>query len=263
MFPKQLASTLIVALLALGACSKRQSEAEKKAEIQEAVKQALADAKKDEAKNAASPSEAGKPEGAEAKPAEASPQSAVPPAAPEPPPPPPPRQATIAAGTPLVVRTTGKMSTKNEQAGNRFEATLVQPLIVDGWTLAKTGALVEGVVAEASEGGKVKGKAAITLQLDTLRLADGRILKIRTGAITQEAKSGMKKDVVRGGIMTGAGALIGGLAGGGKGAAIGAGIGAGAGVGTAMATKGPAAEVPAETVMNFRLAAPVTVTEKR
>jgi len=59
--------------------------------------------------------------------------------------------------------------------------------------------------------------------------------------------------------MTGAGAIVGAIAGGGKGAAIGAGAGAATGVGTSMATRGKAAVIPAETLVDFRLAAPVTV----
>ena len=59
--------------------------------------------------------------------------------------------------------------------------------------------------------------------------------------------------------MTGAGAVVGAIAGGGKGAAIGAGAGAAAGVGTNMATRGKAAVIPAETLMEFRLSAPSTV----
>ena len=49
-------------------------------------------------------------------------------------------------------------------------------------------------------------------------------------------------------------------AGGGKGAAIGAGVGAGAGVGTNLATRGESAVIPAETLIEFKLVAPVTVT---
>jgi len=62
---------------------------------------------------------------------------------------------------------------------------------------------------------------------------------------------------------TAIGAAIGAIAGGGKGAAIGAGVGAAAGVGGAMATRGKPATLPTETRINFRLSAPVTVTEKR
>jgi outer membrane lipoprotein SlyB len=49
------------------------------------------------------------------------------------------------------------------------------------------------------------------------------------------------------------GTLIGAIVGGGKGAAIGAAVGAGAGVGGVVLTKGKEVNVPAETVLNFRL----------
>src|SRR5205823_14862149 len=56
------------------------------------------------------------------------------------------------------------------------------------------------------------------------------------------------------------GAVIGAIAGGGKGAAIGAGAGAAAGTGVQGVTKGQKVELPAETVLDFELAQPVTVT---
>jgi hypothetical protein len=89
----------------------------------------------------------------------------------------------------------------------------------------------------------VKGKASLTLTLARVHLANGKNVAIQTNTLTQTAK--------RTGIATGAGAVIGGIAGGGKGAAIGAGLGAGAGVATNLATRGPAAEIPPETVLNF------------
>ena len=52
---------------------------------------------------------------------------------------------------------------------------------------------------------------------------------------------------------------MGAIAGGGKGAAIGAGAGAATGVGANMATRGKAAVIPAETLIEFTLAAPTTV----
>ena len=55
------------------------------------------------------------------------------------------------------------------------------------------------------------------------------------------------------------GALIGGLTGGGKGALIGAGVGAGAGTGVQAVTKGQQIHLPSESVLEFRLNAPVTV----
>jgi hypothetical protein len=56
------------------------------------------------------------------------------------------------------------------------------------------------------------------------------------------------------------GAIIGGIAGGGKGAAIGAAAGGGAGAGVQILTKGQQVKVPSETLLEFRLQQPVTVT---
>jgi hypothetical protein len=154
------------------------------------------------------------------------------------------------------------VDTKHTKTENEFEGTLASPLAVDGHTLAKPGATVIGVVTNADQGGRVKGKASLTLTLSRVLLASGSYLKIRTNTVTQVAKSGTKKNLTRTGLMAGGGAVIGAIAGGGKGAAIGAGIGAGAGVATNLATRGPAAEIPAGAVLNFSTTQAATVTEK-
>lgn len=183
-------------------------------------------------------------------------------AAPTPVKPPEPKKYVLAAGTPISVRTVGEVNTKAAKNGNEFEATLQSPLVADGRTLAKTGATVVGRVVNADQGGRVKGKASLTLALARLRLANGQTVPIQTNTVMQEAKSGTSKNLKRTGVATGAGAIIGGIAGGGKGAAIGAGVGAAAGVATNVATRGPAAEIPAETVLNFSLTKDIVVTEK-
>jgi hypothetical protein len=177
--------------------------------------------------------------------------------------PPEPKKYVLAEGTPISVRTLSDVSTKAAQSGNEFEATLESPLVVEGHTLAKRGATVVGRVVNADQGGRVKGKASLTLALARLHLANGQTVAIQTNSVTQEGKSGTGKNLKRTGIATGAGAAIGAIAGGGRGAAIGAGVGAGAGVATNLATRGPAAEIPPETVLNFSLAKPLVVTEKR
>lgn len=182
---------------------------------------------------------------------------------PKPEPPPPPKKYVVAVGTPVTVRTIDSVNTKSTQSGNEFEATLVNPLIVDGHTVAKQGATVVGRVVNADKGGRVKGKASLTLALSRLHLSDGSNVAIQTNSVLQEAKSGTKKNVTRTAIASGAGAAIGAIAGGGRGAAIGAGVGAGAGVATNVATRGPAAEIPPETILQFSLTREFVVMEKR
>lgn len=172
-----------------------------------------------------------------------------------------PKPVTVPAGTPIVIRTTTALSTKDAKNGDPFHATLAEPLVIDGVTIAPKGADVEGVIVESDPGGRVKGVAQIAVTLRRIRTAAGEV-EIQTGAYAAEAKSSVKKDVTRGAIMTGVGAAIGAIAGGGKGAAVGAGVGAGAGTATAIATRGEPATIPAETVLTFQLKAPFTVTLK-
>ena len=105
--------------------------------------------------------------------------------------------------------------------------------------------------------------ASIQVALRTLVTDDGRRLSLRTDTVSQEAGSSVKKDATRVGIATGIGAAVGAIAGGGRGAAIGAGAGAAGGTGVTLATRGEAAEFPAESLLTFRLTAPVSVREQR
>lgn len=178
-------------------------------------------------------------------------------------PPPPPREYTLAAGSPIVARTTTALSTRDVQTGASFEATLHQPLEVDGYVIAPRGARVTGQVADSDPGGRVKGVASLSVRLVSVQTADGETLAINTGAYAKDAPTSKQKDAAKVGIGAGIGAAIGAIAGGGKGAAIGAAAGGAAGTGAVVATRGDPAVIPAETVLTFSLTSPVSVTEKR
>jgi hypothetical protein len=188
------------------------------------------------------------------------PQPEVPP---EPPAPPPPRIYTLKAGTTLRVWTTSALSTKSNQTGETFSATLAEPIEHDGWVIAEKGAHVRGVILESDPGGRVKDTASLAVTINCLTLADGRTVALVVDSVGQAAKSSKGKDAKRIGIATGVGAAIGAIAGGGKGAAIGAGIGGGAGAAHTMATRGEPAVIPAETELTFVLTEPITVKERR
>jgi hypothetical protein len=173
----------------------------------------------------------------------------------------PPPTHTLAAGTAIAVRTLGEVSTKTSTTGALFEATLAEPLVVDGYVAAPRGASVEGVITNSDPGGKVKGVASITVGLRSVTMGDGRRLPIKTSSISEDAKSSKKKDAAKIGIGAGIGAAIGAIAGGGKGAAIGAGAGAAGGTGLVMATRGNPAVIPAESLLTFKLSAPATFQE--
>jgi hypothetical protein len=261
-----LISTILLVLVATG-CGRKQADvgqAEQKvanaqSQLEQAKQQAGAEQRVADLEKQL---EAAKKDLAAAKgeaPATAPSPAPAPPQPVEPPPPPKPKECVIPAGTAIPVRTMNALSTKTATTGSPFQASLTKALVVDGVVLAPAGANATGVVVLSDSGGRVKGKASISIGLKSIATSNGPVA-VATNSYEVEAKSTVKKDVVRGGIMTGAGAAIGAIAGGGKGAAIGAGIGGAAGVGTAMATKGAPAEIPAESLVTFTLKSPVTVT---
>jgi hypothetical protein len=174
-----------------------------------------------------------------------------------------PREFTIPTGTTIPVRTTAEISTKSMTTGGTFDALLERDLVADGTLLAKAGSSVVCVVANSDPGGKVKGVASMSVRVRSITGANGQPVAIKTSSYSVEAKSTAKKDVARTGIATGAGALICAIAGGGKGAAIGAGVGAAGGTGVAMATRGEAAVIPTETLIEFQLTAPATIVLRK
>lgn len=174
----------------------------------------------------------------------------------------PPRTFTLAAGTAISIYTANTLSTKAAQGGERFTASLARPIVDGDWVIAKKGAAVEGVVVNSDPGGRVKGRASISVALRSLELADGRTINLSTGSYTKAAKGTKKKDATKIGIGAGIGAAIGAIAGGGKGAAIGAGAGGAAGTGMVLATRGDPAVIPSESLLTFKLTEPVKVTKQ-
>lgn len=176
--------------------------------------------------------------------------------------PPQPRTVTLAEGTGLRIRTTSALSTDSHHAGEGFMATLEEPLVEGNWVIAPKGATVEGWIVEADKGGRVQGVAHLAIQLARFHTADGQTVEIATNSLAVEAESTKAKDATKIAIGTGIGAAIGAIAGGGKGAGIGAATGSGAGTGAVLATRGDAAVIESETVLDFELLSPVTITER-
>lgn len=169
---------------------------------------------------------------------------------------------TLDAGSKIVVRSITALTTKTAKAGDRFEASLEQPLVVGDHTIAPKGTSVFGQVTVSDPSGKLKGSSYLGVQLTAIVMPSGDRIAIQTATNEQVSKGTGKKTAVKVGIGAGLGALIGGLAGGGKGAAIGAGAGGAAGGGVAYATGGNPAVIPSETVLAFQLSAPVTITSR-
>jgi hypothetical protein len=173
------------------------------------------------------------------------------------------REYTMPAGMVIPVRTITELSTSKLANGSVFEALLEKSLVVNGTTIAPEGAHVTGVVVSSDPGGRTKGVASLAVTIRAISGVRDQNIRVKTSTYSVQAETSKGKDAKKTGIMTGVGAAIGAIAGGGKGAAIGAGAGAAAGVGTNLATRGDAAIIPAETVIQFTLAAPSTVVVRQ
>lgn len=176
--------------------------------------------------------------------------------APTPPPPPPP--LVVPAGTSLVVRMGNTIDTKTANTGDSFTGTLAQSVAVNGVVAIPAGAGVAGTVVDAKSPGRFKGAGTLSVALTSLNVR-GVPTTISSSTYTQTVKGKGKRTAVMAGGGTGAGALIGGLAGGGKGALIGGLVGAGAGTAGAAFTGNKDLQIPAESVVTFKLGNSITV----
>ncbi|HYK90181.1 MAG TPA: hypothetical protein VE398_15505 [Acidobacteriota bacterium] len=170
-----------------------------------------------------------------------------------------PATLTLPAGTLLTVRTTELVSSDRNRAGDSFTTVLEQPLVAQGWVLARRGQIVQGRVANVQSAGRVRGVSQLDVALDELVLVDGQQVPIRTELVQSSAGTSRGRDVAGVGTTTGIGAIIGGAAGGGEGAAIGAAAGAVAGIAGVLSTRGRPTELYPETVLTFRLQDALTV----
>jgi len=171
-------------------------------------------------------------------------------------------RVTVPAGTRILIRMIDSVDSSKQKAGYRFTASLETNLMADDVVAAPRGSTVYGRLADAKSAGRMSGGAELTLELTDINV-NGTAYPLMTSTYevrSQGQGSKTARRVVGG---TGLGALVGGIAGGGKGAAIGATAGAAAGTTVSAATKGQQISVPSESLLEFRLAQPVTLPRSR
>ena len=170
-----------------------------------------------------------------------------------------PAELTIPAGTFVTVRLMGSLSSEVNQRGDGFSAMLEQPVVVGGWVVARRGQIAIGHVAEVQKAGRVKGVSSMGLALSDIPVVDGRQLPVMSQLIQTSAGPSKGRDALAVAGTTGLGAAIGGAVDGGAGAGIGAAAGAAAGIAGVLLTPGKPTVFPPETLLTFRLQAPVTI----
>ena len=169
---------------------------------------------------------------------------------------------TLPAGALIPVRSEETIDAAVATGGQTYAAEVTRDVRdADGAVVIPRGSNAQIIIRSAARGGRIKGASDLVLDLDSVSV-EGRLYTLDTQDMIRKGRDGIGKNR-RTGYFTGGGAavgaIIGAISGGGRGAAIGAASGAGAGAGAQIVTKGPAIRIPAETILTFRLDAPLRV----
>jgi hypothetical protein len=157
---------------------------------------------------------------------------------------------------------TDSLDSQTAQVGQVIHGTLAADIIAANMIAIPRGTAVTGRVVDAKDAAHFSGSSLLSVELTQVDL-NGHSVPVSTAAFSQQGKGRGKNTAVKAGGGAALGAIIGALAGGGKGAAIGAASGGGLGAGVNAVTRGEQVKIPAETLINFKLQTPVTVTTSR
>jgi len=169
---------------------------------------------------------------------------------------------TVPESTPIHVTLDQAVTSNQNRPGDHFDATVTEPVVIDGKTVIPQGSRAEGLVVDAKPSGRLMGRARLQLALQSVDVS-GQQYDLQTKSSPRIGGDHKKRNWawIAGG--AGGGALIGAAAAGGKGALIGGPIGAAAGTTVAWATGHKDIKLRPETPVTFKLAEPVTIDAKK
>jgi hypothetical protein len=168
---------------------------------------------------------------------------------------------TLPEHTAIHVTLDQALATDQSKPGDHFDATVSEPVIIDGKTAIPQGAHAEGLVVDARQSGRLMGRARLQLALQSVAVG-GQNYEVRTLGKPRIGRDHKKRNWEWIGGGAAGGAVIGALAGGGTGALIGGPVGAAAGTTVAFVTGKKDIKLRAETPLKFVLAEPVTINVK-
>lgn len=170
-----------------------------------------------------------------------------------------PADVNIPAGSQLTIRINQSISVKHTPAGSRFDGEVEEPWVdANGRVILPKGTPVGGIVDASHRRGHFKGALLLELRLTSLTL-NGTQYPLETRDLRESKKGKGKRTAAFIGGGSGLGMLIGGVATGGTGLLIGGLAGAGAGTAAAGLTGNRDLDIPAESVIHFKLADDLTL----
>lgn len=170
----------------------------------------------------------------------------------------PPAAVVVPAGAKLTLRMLEGIDSDVNSAGQKFRASLDDPLVVEGRTVAERGADATVQVVRVEQSGRFTGRDEVSLELIEITVSGKPYQVASSYAEVASAARGKRTAEIVGGTAA-VGAIIGAIAGGGKGAAIGATTGAGAGAVVQVVTRGQRVKIAPEARLDFALKQPLSV----
>ena len=164
------------------------------------------------------------------------------------------RVITVPVGTQFEVRMQQPLDSGTAKVEDRFEATTLADVVVQGQTAIPAGSLARGFVSSVKPAGKISRTGSMTLSFDEVRIGETSF-RLRA-SVVQALDPKMTEDVSKISVGAAAGGVVGGLIGGVKGALMGVLIGAG---GTIAATEGSDVKLPLGAVLRIRVDQPLDV----
>jgi hypothetical protein len=99
------------------------------------------------------------------------------------------RRIEVPEGTEFVAVFTQAISSKSSSNGDAVKLTVGEPVIVNGDTVIRAGAMVRGTITEAKGAGFMGKGGKLNMSLESVSLADGQHAKVRSA----KAKGGDEK----------------------------------------------------------------------
>src|SRR5438067_8782886 len=103
--------------------------------------------------------------------------------------------AEIPKGAHVLLRMMNSINTRTAQEGDYVYLRTTTPISVDGNIVAPVDSYVQGVVAQSKRSGRVSGRAQLSIRLENITLASGKVIKFSPDLSSVDSNdSGQKVD---------------------------------------------------------------------